>query len=112
MTTKLGDWLRDIEITAHLTSEGQAKLAKAKSRGLAHTLVTEVINSDKSWEEIRIYYSSNFAILTSILIPHVSWTSNNRKRNLLWPTSIDSRPKPKDAASQTMLPPLKSLSND
>ena len=36
-----------------LTSESQAKLAKAKSRGLTCTLVTEAINSNKSWEEIK-----------------------------------------------------------
>ena len=33
--------------------KNEAKLAKAKSRGLTHTLVTEAINSDKSWEEIK-----------------------------------------------------------
>ena len=43
----------DIETAVDLTSESQAKLAKAKSRGLTHTLVMEVINSDKSWEEIK-----------------------------------------------------------
>ena len=39
-STKLEDWLMDIERAADLTSESQAKLAKAKSRGLTHTLVT------------------------------------------------------------------------
>ena len=32
-STKLEDWLMDIETAADLTSESQAKLAKAKSRG-------------------------------------------------------------------------------
>ena len=41
------------ETAADLKDESQAKLAKAKSRGLSHTLVTEAINSGKSWEEIK-----------------------------------------------------------
>ena len=52
-STKLEDWLMDIETAVHLTNKSQAKLIKAKSRGLAHALVTEAINSDKSWEEIK-----------------------------------------------------------
>ena len=36
-----------------LTNESQAKLVKAKSRGLTHTLVTETINSDKSLEDMK-----------------------------------------------------------
>ena len=50
-STKLEDWLMDIETAADLTNEICAKLAKAKSRGLTHTLVMEAINSDKSWDE-------------------------------------------------------------
>ena len=53
VSTKLEDWLMDIETAADLTNESQAKLVKAKSRRLTHTLVTEAINSDKSWEEIK-----------------------------------------------------------
>ena len=52
-STKLEDWLIDIEMTAYLTSESIARLAKVKSRGLMHTLVTEVISSSKSLDEIR-----------------------------------------------------------
>ena len=52
-STKLEDWLMDIETLADLTNESQAKLAKAKLRGLIHTLVMEAINSDKLWEEIK-----------------------------------------------------------
>ena len=40
----------DIETAADLTCESPAKFAKATSRGLTHTLVTEAINSNKSWE--------------------------------------------------------------
>ena len=52
-STKLEDWLMDIETAADLTNESQAKLAKTKLGGLTHTLITEAINSDKSWEEIK-----------------------------------------------------------
>ena len=52
-STKLGNWLMDIETAANLTSKSQAKCAKAKSRGLTHTLVMEAINSGKSWEGIK-----------------------------------------------------------
>ena len=50
---KLEDSLMDIETAADLKNESQAKLAKAKSGGLIHTLVTEAIKSDKSWDEVR-----------------------------------------------------------
>ena len=36
----------DIETAADLTNESWVKLAKAKLRGLTHTLVIEAINSD------------------------------------------------------------------
>ena len=52
-STKLEDWLMDIERAANLTKESQAKLAKAKSRGLILTFFMEAINSDKTWEEIK-----------------------------------------------------------
>ena len=50
-STKLEDWLTDIETTADLTNESQAKLAKARLRGLTHTMVRKAINSDKCCEE-------------------------------------------------------------
>ena len=43
----------DKETAADLTSESQAKLAKAKSIELACTLVTEDINSEKTWNEMK-----------------------------------------------------------
>ena len=52
-STKLEELLTDIQTAADLTNRSQAKLAKAKSRGLTHTLVMEAINSDKSWDEIK-----------------------------------------------------------
>ena len=43
----------DIETAADLTNESWAKVATAKWRGLTHTLVSEVIHSEKSWEQIK-----------------------------------------------------------
>ena len=52
-STKLEDWLTDIEMAVDLTSEIRARLAKVKSRSLTCTLVTEAITSNKSWDEIK-----------------------------------------------------------
>ena len=52
-STKLEEWLMNIETVANLTNVSWAKLAKAKSRKLTCTLVMEAINSDKLWEEIK-----------------------------------------------------------
>ena len=52
-STKLEDWLTDIETAADLTSESRSRLAKVKSRGLTCILVTEAITSNKSWDEIK-----------------------------------------------------------
>ena len=52
-STKLEEWLMDRETAADLTSEIQAKLAKAKSRGLTCMLVMEAINSEKTWDRIK-----------------------------------------------------------
>ena len=47
-STKLEEWLMDIETVADLNCESSAKLVKAKSRGLTHKLVMEAINSEKT----------------------------------------------------------------
>ena len=52
-STKLEDWLIDIEMAADLTNESRTRLTKVKSRGLMDTLVTEVISANKSWDEIK-----------------------------------------------------------
>ena len=52
-TSQLEDWLTDIESAASLTHESCTKLAQAKSKGLTHTLISEALNSDKSWNEIK-----------------------------------------------------------
>ena len=49
----LEDWLIDIETEADLTDESRTKLARAKSKGLTHTLITEALTSGKCWEKIK-----------------------------------------------------------
>ena len=50
---QLEDWLVDIETAANLTDESRTKLAQTMSKGLTHTLITEVLTSGKCWEEIK-----------------------------------------------------------
>ena len=52
-STQLEDWLLDIETATDLTSENRTKLAQAKCKGLTHMLISEALNSDKSWDEIK-----------------------------------------------------------
>ena len=47
-SSQLEDWLIDVETATDLTSESRTKLAQAKSKGLTHSLITEVLNLDKS----------------------------------------------------------------
>ena len=49
----LEDWLIDGETVTDLTTESRNKLAQAKSKGLTCTLISEALDSDKSWEEIK-----------------------------------------------------------
>ena len=51
--TQLEDWLIDIETAADLTRESITKLAQAKSKGITHMLISEALNLDKSWDEIK-----------------------------------------------------------
>ena len=51
--TQLEDWLINIETATNLTSESQTKLAQARSKGLTHMLISEALNLDKSWDEIK-----------------------------------------------------------
>ena len=52
-SSQLEDWLIDVETAADLTSESRTKLAQAKFKGLTCSLITEALNSDKNWEEIK-----------------------------------------------------------
>ena len=52
-SSQLEDWFTDIESTADLTHESHTKLAQAKSKGLTHTLISEALSSDNSWDKIK-----------------------------------------------------------
>ena len=52
-SSKLEDWLTDIQTTSELTCESRTKLAQAKSKGLVRTLISEALTAQKTWEEIK-----------------------------------------------------------
>ena len=52
-TSQLEEWITDIETASELTTESRTKLAQAKSRGLARTLISEALTSHKTWDEIK-----------------------------------------------------------
>ena len=52
-SSQLEDWLTDIETASELTGKSRTKLAQAKSRGLVRTLISEALNAQKTWEEIK-----------------------------------------------------------
>ena len=62
-STQLEDWLIDIETAANLTDESRTKLAQAKPKGLAHTLIIEALTLGKDWEEIKDLLHLKFATL-------------------------------------------------
>ena len=52
-SSQLEDWLTDIETASELTGKSRTKLAQAKPRGLVRTLISEALNTQKTWEEIK-----------------------------------------------------------
>ena len=70
------------------------------------------MSSGKSWDGIKVYYGSSFAMLISIPIPHISWISNSGKKNPLQHISTGLRWKLRDETSLMMLPLSESLSKD
>ena len=52
-SSQLEDWFMDIETASELTGESRTKLAQAKSKGLVRTLISEALNAQKNWEEIK-----------------------------------------------------------
>ena len=52
-SSQLEDWLTDIDTASELTGESRTKLAQAKSRGLMRMLISEALNLQKTWEEIK-----------------------------------------------------------
>ena len=88
-STKLEELLTDIKTAADLTCKSQAKLAKAKSRGLTHTLVMKAITSDKSWDEIKDLLwlklcNANIHTYTSCLIEIQQWGKESLAAYVHW----------------------------
>ena len=52
-SSQLEYWLIDIKTTLDLTGKSRTKLAQAKSKGLIHTLISEALTSNKTWDEIK-----------------------------------------------------------
>ena len=52
-SSQLEDWLTNIETASELTNKSRTKIAQAKSRGLVRTLITKVLTTQESWEEIK-----------------------------------------------------------
>ena len=52
-STQLEDQVVDIETTVDLSAESRTRLAKAKSKGLTCTLISEALTSGKCWDDIK-----------------------------------------------------------
>ena len=52
-SSQLEDWLIDIKTASDLRGKSRTKLAQAKSKGLICTLISEVLTSNKTWDEIK-----------------------------------------------------------
>ena len=52
-SSQLENWLMDIETASELTGESRTKLAQEKSKGLVRTLISEALNAQMNWEEIK-----------------------------------------------------------
>ena len=52
-SSQLEDWLTDIETASELTGKSRTKLAQAKSKGLVRTLISEALDAQKNWEDIK-----------------------------------------------------------
>ena len=71
---KLEEWLTNIETAADLTSENQAKLAKANSQGLTHMLVMDDIDSKETWDDIK----DLLKLCNANIHTYTSWRYNSR----------------------------------
>ena len=96
-STRLEEWLTDIETVADLTNESRAKLAKATLRGFTHTLVIVVINLGKSRDEIKNLLWLKLCNTDIHTYTSHFMESSSEKRNPLQHTSIGSRWKLTDA---------------
>ena len=52
-STKLEDWLMDMETATDILTESHTHLAEAKSNGLTHTLICKTLQAGKCWDELK-----------------------------------------------------------
>ena len=80
---QLEDWLVDIETAAHLSAESMTKLAQAKSKGLTHTLISEALNLDKCWDDMKdILHLKFFSSDIHMLVSHFMEIQQKEKESL------------------------------
>ena len=85
--------------------ESRTKLAQAKSKGLTHTLITEAITSEKSWEDIKDLLQLKYVTAISTHPYAIVLKYNKSRRNPLLHTSTILREKLRDVISPIMPPP-------
>ena len=52
-SSQLEDWLTDLETVSELMGESRTKLAQAKVKGLIRMSISEALNLNKIWEDIK-----------------------------------------------------------
>ena len=52
-SSKLEDWLMDLETTADILTDSNTCLAEAKYQSLTHNLIHEALQAGKCWDEIK-----------------------------------------------------------
>ena len=87
-----------------LTNESQAKLVKAKSRGLTCTLITDTINTERTWDEIKDLLTlklcnANIHTYTLCFMDIQQW-----EKESLVAYVLQSKTEPSDTVLQMMLP--------
>ena len=91
-------------MAADLTSESRARLAKAKSKRLTCTLVTEAITSNKSWDDIKDLLGLKLCNADIHTYTSCFMKSSSDKKDPSQHTSTDSRQKLIDATLQMIQP--------
>ena len=105
-TTMLEDWLSNIKTAADILKEIHAYLAKAKSCGLTHTLVCEVLQGGKCWGNIR--YTLCLKLCNANIHTYTSHFMEIQQRGTMrdWqPMYLILKWKPTGVTSTVTLPP-------
>ena len=93
-TTKLEDWLSNIETAADILKESHAHLAEAKSQGPTHTLVCEPLQAGKCWDDIRDILHlklCNANIHTYIMLMEIQQRDSGTLAAYVYPFQMETR---------------------